>query len=526
MTIRLNLPDGTDIAANPSHPIILLGPNGVGKTRFAVDLHGRNNPNAERISANRFIGLTDLPRQADQDLKSNATDAMRRQNSEYWNVHNEYTFLMAQILEEDKSSAQKYRAAHLKRETISADLAATRLKKITDLWQSLFPGRTLALDYSPLVSRVGENPYPTGQMSEGERTALYLITRIVSSDKTIIIVDEPEIHFHPLLARQFWNAMEAYKKDALFIYVTHDIPFALSRSKPLLYIVRSPGSFDVINDAQIPDDAINAILGAASFSISASRLIFCEGGLDEADHKLLKAWYNCPKTAVIPVGGCDNVRQCVSVFNGNHATKNVVALGHIDRDDWSDEYLGRLIDITPLPINEIEGVVCYEPIFKALANYHGHNNIDQRYTSFVTAARNSVRGVILNKHALNRGKLILELKQQQMRNSVTANPDVIIMKSAFLSGVTDQAEAAQILDDQINILTAAINTTDLFKMFPAKTYQGGFQGQMGVTTETALELVCKVLTMSDAALAKEDSKAALKTAIIDALSPHLYIRAI
>jgi ATPase subunit of ABC transporter with duplicated ATPase domains len=136
MPATLHLPDGTNIEVSADHPIVLLGPNGVGKTRFAVDLAQRNR--ADRISANRFIGLTDLPRQADSDLKSNATSAIQRQASEYWNVHNEYTFLMSQVLEEDKSSAQKYRNNHLKGEPISKELSETRLREITTFGSPCF----------------------------------------------------------------------------------------------------------------------------------------------------------------------------------------------------------------------------------------------------------------------------------------------------------------------------------------------------------------------------------------------------
>ena len=238
----------------------------------------------------------------------------------------------------------------------------------------------------------------------------------------------------------------------------------------------------------------------------------------------MKAWYNCPSTAVIPVGGCGTVLKCAEVFNGQHATKNVLAVGHIDRDDWSDDYLNRRQDVKPLPINEIEGVVCYEPVFKALGAYYGGANVDLRFAAFLTAAQNSVRGFILNKHALNRAKLILELKQQDMRNSVTPNQDAAVMKQSFLDGVTSQAEAETILDEQVALLITALGTDDLMKKFPSKTYQGGFQNQMGVSTGTAFDLVCEVLVMDDEQLQKEASKAALKTAVVTALEAHLFSR--
>lgn len=525
MTITLHLPDGSNTQVDPKQQLVLMGPNGVGKTRFAVDLMGRNNPRAERISANRFIGLAALPRQADSDLKTNTQDAIRRQVSEYWEVHNEYTFLMSQILEEDKSAAQKYRNNHRSGEPLTEDLIETRLEKIVSLWHELFPGRTLHLDYEPKVSREGEpNPYATARMSEGERTALYLITRLVSTSKEIILVDEPEIHFHPLLARQFWNRMEESKPNTLFVYVTHDIPFALSRRNPLLYVVRSPGTFDLINGAEIPDDAINAILGAASFSISARRLIFCEGAIGEKDQAFLAAWYNCPSTAVIAVGGCERVQQCVAVFSANHATRNILALGHLDRDDWPDDLLTRNPQIKPLPVNEIEGLICFEPIFKALAIFYGHSDGDVLFRQFMDYARNSVRGMILNKTALNRAKLALELKQQDMRNSVRPDQDFSRMKAAYLAAAPTQSDAEAIIDNEVATLTAAMGSTDLLLKFPAKTYHGSFITLMHVAPEKAFSDICDALRASNLDLQNNEPKRRLREALIEALSEHMFPR--
>ena len=504
MPINLNLPDGSAIQVEPTQPIILLGPNGVGKTRFAVNLVQRNNPSADRISANRHIGLTNLPRQADTDLKNSSQNAIRSQLAEYWDVHNEYTYLMAEILEEDKSASQKFKALTLEKKEIPKELIETRLQVVTRLWQDLFPGRTLKLDYTPLVTRADQNPYPTAQMSEGERTALYLITRLVSTKASIVIVDEPEIHFHPLLAREFWNHLEDHKKDVLFIYVTHDIPFALSRTNPKLLVIRSPNSFDEILGRDLPTDAIDTILGAASFSISATRLIFCEGKIDGYEHRFFSSWYNCPRTAVIPVGGCEIVRKCVEVFNSNHATKNVTAHGHIDRDDWSDDILNSQPKVRPLPINEIEGIIRFEPVFKALAVYQGFDDGDARFTRMLDAARTAVKGTILNKHALNRAKLVLELKQQAMRNAVKPNADFALMRTAYLAAVTTPTDADAILTAEIATLNAALGSNDLLLKFPSKTYHAAFTPQIGLNAEKAFDDICKILATDDEAFEKED----------------------
>lgn len=515
------------MVVEPSRSIVLLGPNGVGKTRFAVDVVQRNNPRADRISANRHIALKALPRQSDSDLKSNSTSAIQQQINEYWEVHNEYTYLMAEILEEDKSASQKFRALTLEGKLVPENLVQTRLQKITQWWQALFPGRTLQLDYTPQVLRAGEQPYSTGRMSEGERTALYLITRLVSSNKSIILVDEPEIHFHPLLAREFWNQMERHKEDTLFIYVTHDIPFALSRKNPRLYVVRSPGTFDEIVGDNLPDDAVDTILGAASFSIAATRLVFCEGVVGQEDHALFSAWYSCPKTAVIPVGGCAVVKQCVEVFNSQHATSNVTAVGHIDRDDWPDTMLDGNAWVKAVPINEIEGIICYEPIFKALAAFYNKSDPNALYASFVAGSRSTINPGLLHKHVLNRAKLILELKQKEMRNAVNPHASFATMKSDYLAAVTSTAHAETILNDELATMQAALSIPEeMLRKFPAKTYQNAFAPLMQVQPTKAFEDICAVLKSSDESLKNEQSKLTLKNAIIAALSPHLFARTI
>lgn len=525
MEVTLHLPEGGTKNVSTDRPIVLLGPNGVGKTRFAVDLAQRSN--ADRISAVRQIGLADLPRQSVNDLKSNSNSAIVRQLSEYWEAHNEYSFLMAEALEEDKSFAQRYRDHHLAGETIPGEIIESRLHKITKLWHPLFPGRTLSLDYSPTVTRdATSEKYATARMSEGERTALYLITRILNCTSNIILVDEPEVHFHPLLAKHFWNAIEAYKKDTLFMYVTHDIPFALSRKNPLIFIVRSPSTFDEIDKGNLPSEDINTILGAASFSISATRLIFCEGQVGDKEHQLFSAWYSCPKTAVIPVGGCANVRQCVDVFNANHATKNVQAYGHIDRDDWSEAYLNAHDKIKPLPINEVEGIACFEPVFRALARYYGLSDIETRFNNFLSSAKSAATGTILNKHALNRAKLVLELKQQEMRNAVKPSSDRNKMRQDYLASVTGTPEAEAIFDQQIADLESAISGNKVLTMFPSKTTQARLPSALSVSADKAFTDICSALSSSDTDLAADQPKRDLKAELITALSPYFFSRTV
>lgn len=82
--------------------------------------------------------------------------------------------------------------------------------------------------------------YQPNQLSDGELVSFYMIARILDSTAKILIIDEPEIHMHPFLAKSLWDALEDARPDIKFIYITHDYSFAESRREADYLIVR-PG---------------------------------------------------------------------------------------------------------------------------------------------------------------------------------------------------------------------------------------------------------------------------------------------
>lgn len=156
------------------------------------------------------------------------------------------------------------------------------LMKITDLWERLFHDRTISFyDYTPkVVSVVGADraEYEAYRMSDGERVAIYLAGRVLNAKPSILVIDEPEVHFHSLLAVEFWNSLEEMRPDVRFVYITHDLPFSLSRRNAQFVVVRREQIPELVPlDQDLPASVAKAVLGAASFSMYARRLIFCEG---------------------------------------------------------------------------------------------------------------------------------------------------------------------------------------------------------------------------------------------------------
>lgn len=69
--------------------------------------------------------------------------------------------------------------------------------------------------------------YSANQMSDGERAVLYLAAQVLCvPENKMLIMDEPEIHLHRSIMNRLWMALERYRPDCLFIYITHDTQFA------------------------------------------------------------------------------------------------------------------------------------------------------------------------------------------------------------------------------------------------------------------------------------------------------------
>ena len=176
-----------------------------------------------------------------QSATNELQNGTRERRNRYWDFINEIDVLFAKLLSAHASQAMNVYDQIRERGT-TPPIKDTVLDKTSDLWSIVFPGRKISFkDYTPLVTSDYScgSPYTAKQMSDGERTGLYLAARVLDSEQPIIIVDEPETHFHSRLAVRFWDALESRCADKRFIYVTHDLAFALSRRDAQIVIARA-----------------------------------------------------------------------------------------------------------------------------------------------------------------------------------------------------------------------------------------------------------------------------------------------
>ena len=98
----------------------------------------------------------------------------------------------------------------------------TKLILLQSLWNRLFPKRKLQIGgFFPKVKRLDADatapPYYLRQMSDGERTVLYMAARVMTAEDPVILVDEPELHMHSRLSVQFWDEAEKLRPDCRFV---------------------------------------------------------------------------------------------------------------------------------------------------------------------------------------------------------------------------------------------------------------------------------------------------------------------
>lgn len=486
----------------------MIGPNGSGKTRQAVQIAKWNR--ADMIGAIRNIALQeDLPVHSLERAKANLRNNLQNRQNSFWELWDEINYLFAKLMVEDSASATRFRDGAFAGEVRMPE--ETKLTRLSAMWGRLFPGRTLSFaGYSPRVSSTlsgAKSEYSARTMSDGERVAVYLAGRVLDSESETIVVDEPEVHFHSLLGVTFWNELEALRHDCRFVYVTHDLPFALSRRDATFAVIRPQGNVEqVLLKDGIPKDLAQALLGAASFSIHASRIVFCEGTEGQSlDPQLYKAWFRGHSTVVIPVGSAKDVIRATVAFGESKLVAGLEAIGIIDRDYWPEEFFASLpSSVHPLPVHEVENVFCLHPVFRAVANHLSLADAETRYQTFVARAKQKVTGGLLAKQISERFRKRAESEFRRVLGSLEVSDDLQALKKHHAESLRPdrwQTPPEEAFEREQKVVEAALSgsSDELLRVLPAKVFLHDAAEQLGVAKDRYVQLVC------DALLAHEGS---------------------
>jgi hypothetical protein len=420
-----------------------------------------------------------------------------------WELASDFDVVLSQVLAQDGDSAREFRARAKSGEPVG-DVQSTVLEVIEILWSGIYPGRHLEWkDWAPIVRNdIGGTQYNGSQMSDGERAALYLLAKVLLIEEgSILVIDEPETHFHSLLAIRLWDALEASRPDLRFVYVTHDLVFSLSR-EPTTYLLSDPIVGLTVLDlkSDLPADVRRELLGAASFSYYASRVVFCEGEAHSLDRQLLTAWFKSRDTVVVPVGSCDAVRECVRAFRTG-LVSGVQPIGIIDRDFRPNAFFDALDDdVVALPVHEVEGLLCLPAVRDPVAAHLGQPAADR-----TTALVESISDVDIRRVALERTKLLLLNGSENVVNSKPASwSELDLQAHVGLIGqnLRSLPDPAVVFSEELARARTVIESRDparILETFPAKPILARVSSELGTNAQALKTLVCAALETEDAA---------------------------
>ncbi|MCR9251709.1 MAG: AAA family ATPase [bacterium] len=323
------------------------------------------------LSAQRILFLSDFqsiakPKKTAEDLKiSQQKEKSSKKPEELQFLQNEFSVIVKNLISDNLYNSFLYRQKSLNQSQQKQNISppkSTNLDQTIEIWNFLISHRRLGLseDGTNLEVEVetGIKPYPASDLSDGEKVILYFISQVIQAPKNgFIVIDEPEMYLHKTILNKLWDILESHRQDCVFIYLTHDLEFAVSRTAKKVWVkeFKFPEfwEIEVIEENEIPESLLLELLG------SRKNILFCEGDEESRDFRIYSQLF--PWLTVMHVGGCFEVINYTKAFNKlqNVSTR---ALGIIDSDHRDPAQLKSLAKkhVFALSVAEVENLLLDE----------------------------------------------------------------------------------------------------------------------------------------------------------------------
>jgi ABC-type dipeptide/oligopeptide/nickel transport system ATPase component len=384
----------------PTNSVVIIGANGSGKTRLGawLEFTGPQNQLVHRVGAQKALNFPDsaspvaleaaqlgfttgvspeaVANSPESDI--NLYRALKYRINSKWNgdaavgVVNDFKNLLTYLISEQFDSVLEY-AQKAKGTTAYSPPPDTKLDRIKYIWERVISHRQLINKASSVsVKPTGSDEaaaYKASMMSDGERVTFYLIGQCIAVPPNgIIVIDEPEVHLHRVIQTSLWNAIEQERPDCLFVYITHDLEFAASRTgaKKIWLKSYSGAGWDwkeVPESGGIPEELLLAVLG------SRKPVLFTEGDRSSSEQAIFSRVY--PGWTIMPCGNCEQVIASTKAFTDLKHLHGNECRGIIDRDYRTDQEVADLQakGIHVLDVQEVENLLLVEDVLTAVVNH-------------------------------------------------------------------------------------------------------------------------------------------------------------
>lgn len=380
-----------------SNAVVIIGANGSGKSKLGAWIESQDLDQVHRVGAQRSLNFSDhVPQKSFEEAEGELFYGSSVHDNQLlkgprWNwgkepttkLLDDYDAALSAILAQYNNEVRRYFEACKQAESqdrTKPPTPITSLDRLYSIWNSIFSQRSLKMEDSRFLAMSQSNDsddavYSANQMSDGERSVLYLTAQVLCVPMNkIIIIDEPEIHLHPSIMRKLWNSLEKERPDCLFIYISHDVEFAsIHTLADKIWVKSFDGKhweWQPIEGSELPEELLLDLLG------NRKNVLFVEGTNTSYDVQLYSRLYE--EFYVVPCGGCEQVITNTKAFSNTEALHEMKAFGIIDRDYTSDDVLQGLENkgIYHLEVAEVENLFLVEGVVRALAKRVGEDPDD------------------------------------------------------------------------------------------------------------------------------------------------------
>lgn len=351
-----------------SKNLIIVGANWSWKTRFGSSIE-QSNLGSKIISAQRALLFNEnVPK---QDYES--AYAQLKASGKHWAViqpQNDFNqTLICVNAEETKRNEIAIEGLKSSDKKNIDELPPSIKERVINIWNFIFPYRPLNLKGDKVRAVNNESEFSWTEMSDGEKVALYLISQVLLvEDNWILIIDEPELHLHKALMVRLWNRLEEERKDCTFIYITHDLDFAVSRTADQIIWIKSyldsSWEWELFEpNGIIPENLYLEILG------SRTPILLIEWDKSSLDYKIYQSVY--PDFTMIPCGWCEKVIEWVKRLMTHSSLHNKKIYWIIDRDFRPQNQLDKFQKswIYHTTVNKIENFFLVPEIIDLVWNH-------------------------------------------------------------------------------------------------------------------------------------------------------------
>lgn len=355
--------------------LTIIGANGSGKSRFGDETARLQQSNVFRISALKALFIApENEKRIGSTITSLYNDLQNKTTYRIEAVDTEFERLMYMLMYEEFINVMSYKHNG----NNNGRLPRTKLDRVQHRWESIFPDNKMlrtAGDLS-IQSSNDSQPYSPLRLSDGEKTVFYLLASVLFAESnSIILVEDPEMFLHHSIMKSVWDSVEQLRPDCTFIYLTHDLEFASSRSESVCVWVKSFDAERVLWDYEIlsspndlPEDVYLDLLG------SRKPILFIEGTDNRSiDVRLYTLLY--PEYTIKPLGGCSKVIETTRTFNDLKSFHHIESHGIVDRDRRTNREIESLQErnIAVPDVAEVENLLLIEPVIRIVARRMGQN---------------------------------------------------------------------------------------------------------------------------------------------------------